>query len=107
MRYASPVAVYEYDFRDRWIHAAQLEVRLLARKERSYPVCPAGERKCPPEDCGKIRGYEFLLASIAELNHPKHDSLLEQVGGSFDAEAFRPSDVVFDDLQERWKDAFE
>lgn len=102
-----PVAVYEYDFGDGWIHVVQLEGRLPVRRGQSYPVCLAGERTCPPEDCGGIGGYEHLLEAIADPNHPEHDSLLEWVGGSFEAETFEASDVAFDDPQARWNDAFE
>ena len=103
----SPVAVYEYDFGDGWIHVVQLEARLAARREQSYPVCLAGERKCPPEDCGGIPGYELLLEAIADPDHPEHDSLLHWVGGNYDVEEFQASDVAFDDPQARRNDAFQ
>jgi len=102
---ASPVAVYEYDFGDGWIHVVQLEARLAARRKQSYPVCLAGKRKCPPEDCGGIPGYELLLEAIADPDHPEHDSLVEWAEGSFNAEKFEASDVAFDDPQVRRKDA--
>jgi len=101
----SPVAVYEYDFGDGWIHVVQLEARLPAHKGRQYPVCLAGERKCPPEDCGGVGGYELLLDAIANPDHPQHDSLRSWVRGGFDAEEFKASDVTFDDPQVRRKDA--
>jgi hypothetical protein len=97
----SPVAVYEYDFGDSWTHVVQLESRVLARKSVSYPVCLGGERKCPPEDCGGVGGYERLLEAIADPNHPEHDSLLEWVGGGFDPDDFQASGVAFDDPKER------
>src|ERR1035437_1522649 len=30
---------------------------------QSYPVCIAGKRNCPPEDCGGVWGYEELWPS--------------------------------------------
>lgn len=104
---ASPVAVYEYDFGDGWTHIVQLEARLAARKDRSYPVCLAGERRCPPEDCGGVGGYERLLKAIADPRHPEHDYLLEWIGGSYDPEEFKASDVTFGDPQARLKDILE
>jgi len=103
----SPVAVYEYDFGDGWIHVVQLEARLAARTEQSYPVWLAGERKCPPEDCGGIPGYELLLEAIADPDHPEHGFLIEWSGGTFNADDFEASDVAFDDPQARLSDAFE
>jgi len=102
----SPAIVYQYDFGDGWVHVVQLEARLPAHRGHSYPVCLDGERKCPPEDCGGIPGYELLLAAISDRNHPQHDSLLEWVGGSFDAEEFEVSAVRFDDPTDRWKETF-
>ncbi|MEW6216350.1 MAG: plasmid pRiA4b ORF-3 family protein [Candidatus Bipolaricaulota bacterium] len=101
-----PVAVYEYDFGDSWAHVVQLEARLPARRGRSYPVCVAGERKCPPEDCGGVGGYAHLLEAIANPRHPEHKKLLDWVGGSYDPEDFDPAKVQFDDPKERWKNAF-
>jgi len=103
----SPVAVYEYDFSDGWIHVVQLEARLLARKGVSYPTCLAGERRCPPEDCGGLGGYELLLHALADSDHPEHDSLREWVGGSYDPDGFQASNVAFDDPKERLDTIFE
>ena len=103
----SPVAVYEYDFGDSWIHVVQLEARSPVRKDTSYPVCLAGERNCPPENCGGVGGYERFLEAIADPGHPEHEFLLEWVGGSFDPEKFESSDVAFDDPKQRLRDALE
>ncbi len=107
LHHAFPVAVYEYDFGDGWMHVVQLEARLAAHKGRPYPNCLAGERKCPPEDCGGIGGYEDFLEAIADSRHPEHKTMLEWVGGSFDAEDFDPSAVKFGDPKERWERAFD
>lgn len=51
--------LYEYDFSDRWRH--QLRVEVIADADRSLPapICLAGKRAAPPEDCG---GPEAFLA---------------------------------------------
>jgi hypothetical protein len=43
---------YEYDFGDEWIHQLIVEERFQPEKGVKYPVCVAGQRACPPEDCG-------------------------------------------------------
>lgn len=103
----SPVAVYEYDFGDGWIHVVQLEARVPVRKSVSYPVCLAGQRKCPPEDCGGIPGYELLLEALADPEHHEHDSMLSWVGGGFIPEDFQASNVAFDDPKARLDAVFE
>jgi hypothetical protein len=43
---------YEYDFTDNWQHLIRVEAILAPEPRRHYPVCIAGRRACPPEDCG-------------------------------------------------------
>jgi hypothetical protein len=58
-----------------------------------YPVCIAGKRACPPEDCGGIWGYDNFLEAIQNPDHPEHEEFVEWIGGSFDPEAFDIEDV--------------
>jgi hypothetical protein len=44
--------IYEYDFGDWWQHEVRVERHLSLDKKRIYPVCIAGKRAGPPEDCG-------------------------------------------------------
>jgi len=44
--------LYEYDFRDLWQHQTRLEAVRRAQAGRINPVCLAGARATPPEDCG-------------------------------------------------------
>lgn len=77
---------YEYDFGDSWEHDIDVEEVLEAETGKAYPACIAGERSCPPEDCGGTWGYENLLAALANPDHDQHDELLVWVGGRFDPE---------------------
>lgn len=43
---------YEYDFGDMWVHDLRIEATLPIDPKRGYPVCIAGGRAAPPEDCG-------------------------------------------------------
>lgn len=85
--------IYEYDFGDGWEHEVLIEKILPRGKGMRYPVCVAGERACPPEDCGGIRGYADLLRVIRNPRHREHKRMLEWVGGSFDPEAFDVGEV--------------
>ena len=79
--------LYEYDFGDGWRHEIRFEGFAPANPEAQYPQCVAGERGCPPEDCGGPWGYAEYLAAIADPRHERHTELLEWQG-PFDPEAF-------------------
>ncbi len=44
-----------------------------------------------------------MLEAIDDVNHQRHEELLEWVEGTFDSEAFDPKAVRFDDPSERRK----
>jgi hypothetical protein len=49
--------LYEYDFGDLWEHEIRVEQILEPNSKWSYPLCIAGKRAGPPEDCGGPRGF--------------------------------------------------
>lgn len=102
-----PLASYQYDFGDSWVHEVRFEGFKEADKDVKYPRCLDGARRCPPEDSGGPYFYPEFLKAIADSSHPEHDSFLERVGGSFDPEDFDPGKVEFDDPEERRRIAFE
>jgi hypothetical protein len=79
---------YEYDFGDQWIHQMIVEERLPPQQGVNYPICLAGQRACPPEDCGGPWGYSDFVKAITNPEHESHEELLEWVGGEFDSERF-------------------
>ena len=92
------LAEYIYDFGDNWKHTVKLE-KILPRKEGiSYPICIAGERACPPEDCGGIWGYEKICRGESEFQEEYSD---------YDPEHFDVEKVSFDDPDKRRRIAFE
>ena len=100
-------ANYEYDFGDGWEHIVKLEKILPKDETISYPVCIAGKRKCPPEDCGSTPGYENILRLMNNPEDEEYESMIEWLGGRFDPEDFNFKDVTFDDPDERLKMAME
>jgi len=85
--------IYEYDFGDGWEHEVLVEKILPPDADAELPVCLAGRRACPPEDCGGIWGYENLLRVVADPEDPEHGEMLEWLGGAWDPEEFDPAMV--------------
>lgn len=79
--------LYEYDFGDGWQHKLLLE-EVLERDDPFRPICVAGERRCPPEDCGGPPGFAELREVLHDPTHPRHDEMLEWIDGDFDPEYF-------------------
>jgi hypothetical protein len=97
---------YEYDFGDGWEHEVVLEEILPRASAGKYPRCIAGERACPPEDCGGVPGYESLLEALRDPDHEQHEEFVEWLGGAYDPAAFDARKVRFDDPKKRWRIAF-
>lgn len=69
--------LYEYDFGDSWEHVVVAEKILTSEDSPAgLPVCLAGARSCPPEDCGGVPGYESFLEAIRDATHEKHQAML-------------------------------
>lgn len=106
LRLERPRATYIYDFGDHWRHTILLESVLPRDQELKYPHCLAGERACPPEDCGGPPGYGDLLEAIGDPKHEEHEASIDRVDRGFDPEVFDIAKVNFDDPKERWKERF-
>ena len=100
----STTATYTYDFGDNWTHAVAFEERLPRERGATYPRCVAGKRACPPEDCGGPWGYADLLKIIRNPRRREHKEMMEWLGGPFNAEAFDPQEVMFDDPRKRLRE---
>jgi hypothetical protein len=79
---------YEYDFGDEWIHQLVVEERFLPAEGVKYPTCVGGQRACPPEDCGGPWAYSDFVEALGDPDHPRHEEVLEGVGGELDPERF-------------------
>ncbi len=89
---------YEYDFGDGWIHNIVVEKFLPKEKGKFYPVCIAGKKNCPPEDCGGIGGFYYMLEALNDKNHPEHEDWSSWIG-DYDPDFF-DIDLINEDLKE-------
>ena len=69
---------YEYDFGDRWVHDLRIEAILPVDPKRVYPVCNAGRRAAPPEDCGgpatfMATRFDYALIGESRSRHELED----------------------------------
>jgi hypothetical protein len=85
--------IYEYDFGDGWEHVIEVQKIVEPETGVEYPVCLAGKKACPPEDCGGVWGYYELLATIADPDHEEHEEMLEWLGEGSDPDAFDLEEV--------------
>lgn len=79
---------YTYDFGDDWVHDITIEKRLPPDPAVRYPVCLAGARAGPPEDCGGPPGFEAFLAAWSDPSHPDHREMRRWAGKQYDPERF-------------------
>ena len=96
---------YAYDFGDDWRHLVSVE-KAVARPAGTYPRMVAGNRACPPEDCGGPYGYANLLEILANPAHEEYEDMITWAGKTWHAEKFDKNAVVFDPPYRRWVNAF-
>lgn len=81
--------VYEYDFGDSWEHLVTVEkIHDPDAASKGFTKCLDGSRACPPDDCGGVDGFAYLLEVIRNPKHEEYESMMEWLGGKFDPEAF-------------------
>ncbi len=81
--------LYTYDFGDNWEHEITVEKREPASPADEIPVCLAGKRAGPPDDCGGPWGYGDLLESAKDPESERYEELMEWMDlDSMDPEEF-------------------
>lgn len=68
---------YTYDFGDSWEHLLTISDVNPGTPGTAYPRFVAGERDCPPEDCGGIPGFYEMLKALSDPKHPDHADVAE------------------------------
>lgn len=97
----NPIAVYEYDFGDSWMHKVVLETVEDKKNGLHYPICTDGARAAPPEDCGGVGGYEDMLEALQKPKSTDAKEYADWLGYEYDPEEFNRDEVKFDDPKKR------
>ena len=100
-------AVYVYDFGDGWRHEVLLEKIVPKKPAQKYPVCLAGQRACPPENCGGIGGYARCVKAVTGKVSPDMDEDFLNWLGDWNPTGFNKDDVVFESPRVRFLESFE
>lgn len=109
---AGSIARYTYDFGDGWEHQVTLEAIKPADASINHPICIAGERACPPEDCGGVVGFEELLETLQYGKASEKRELNQWLKNHaknyypYLPESFDPKAIIFSDPELRWANAF-
>jgi hypothetical protein len=85
--------LYEYDFGDGWEHEIKLENKLPEDGKMKYPRCIAGERNCPPEDCGGTGGLEKVLEALKNPEDEESKATLKWIGHDYDPSFFDLNEI--------------
>lgn len=95
---------YMYDFGDGWEHTLVVEKALPDSTSLSHPICLKGSLSCPPEDCGGLGGYYYLLQIQNNKKHPEYkERIVDWLGEDFNAELFDIKEIN-KELMERFID---
>lgn len=76
--------LYEYHFGEGWQVDIRVEKTVAIEKGTTYPVCIAGDRAGPPEDCGGLEAFHDMLACIKEPHTDLGREWLEWLGPTYD-----------------------
>jgi yecA family protein len=88
---AGSTFVFRYDFGDNWRHVVTvdaIEPVAAVGKPPALPRCIAGANACPPDDCGGVRGYDELIAVLADPSDHRYADLRRWAPRNFDPHRF-------------------
>jgi hypothetical protein len=75
---------YGYHFGEAWQVDIKVEKVIVVEKGAVYPLCLAGERAGPPEDCGGLEAFHDMLACIKEPQTDLGREWIEWLGPDYD-----------------------
>jgi len=78
---------YDYNFGEGWQIEVKVEKSGVLEKGAVYPLCLAGERAGPPEDCGGLEAFQDMLACIKEPETDLGREWLEWLGPDYRPDA--------------------
>jgi hypothetical protein len=78
---------YEYQIGEGWHVDVRVEKTVAPVKGTNYPLCIAGERAGPPEDCGGLEAFHDMLACLKEPASDLGREWLGWLGPDYDAGA--------------------
>lgn len=79
---------YTYDFGSPWTHDLVVESVEVVSSADHRVVLIAGERACPPDDCGGAAGYAELCQALAKKRPSRLVRWVKEVSPNFEPEAF-------------------
>jgi len=102
LQYEKDKIKYIYDFGDDWNHEILLEKILPVDTKKNYPICTAGKRNGPIEDCGGMWGYSEIVYVIENQDFSEAEHLFDD-DGNFYYEDFDPAYFNKDEVNARLK----
>ena len=78
---------YGYHFGEGWQIDLKVEKFSIVEKGAQYPLCLAGERAGPPEDCGGIEAFHDMLACLKEPETDLGREWIEWLGPEYNPES--------------------
>ena len=85
---------YVYDMGDNWQHRIIVEKLKADEPGLRYPQFLDGERRCPPEDCGGLPGYDEFLGNIGSKKAKTRKAALDWYGGPYDPDEIDEQKIV-------------
>ena len=79
---------FEYDFGDSWMHTVKLIASAEYDCQKKEVKLLAGERACPPDDCGALPGYQELCDAMDKPYSTSAQRFMEWLDCRFDPEYF-------------------